>query len=292
MISVAQALDDLFALVKPLDTELVPLSDAAGRTLASDVTARRDQPPFAGSAMDGYAIKSTQAHVGATFQVIGESAAGHAFTGALNSGEAVRIFTGAPLPEGADHVVIQEETDRDGDTITITDRFDTSPNVRAKGSDFKVGDIVSAPRRLTPADIALLAAMNIAEVPVTRRPDIALISTGDELVMPGEVPAPDQIIVSNTFGLKALLEEHGATVRMLPIARDTESALKTVFCTSSFSRPETSTVRYLICSSGMISLVSTGPPPSAFAFSSSAARSPAKSSVDRSTSPTRPQPFS
>ncbi|MBN9886371.1 gephyrin-like molybdotransferase Glp [Salipiger abyssi] len=226
MISVSEALDRLFALVTPLEAEEVPLRQAAERVLARPVTAQRDQPPFAASAMDGYGV--TEAAPGMRLRVIGEAAAGERFAGTVGPGEAVRIFTGAPVPDGVKTVVIQEDVDRDGDEILITDRLGSGDNIRPYGNDFRVGETVSAPRRLTPQDIALLAAMNIAQVPVARRPKVALISTGDELVMPGETPGPDQIIASNTFGLHALLQELGAEPRLLPIARDSEASLQTV----------------------------------------------------------------
>ncbi|MDF1772851.1 MAG: molybdopterin molybdotransferase MoeA [Pseudophaeobacter sp. bin_em_oilr2.035] len=229
MISVSEARVHLLELVSPLGTELVPLAEAAGRVLADDVAARRDQPPFAASAMDGYAVKSAEVELHAMFKVIGEAAAGHGFDGTVGAGQAVRIFTGAPIPDGADFVVIQEDVTAKGTLITITDAPGDNPNVRPRGGDFKNGQTISAPRLLTPSDIALLAAMNIAEVPVARKPDIALISTGDELVMPGGTPGPDQIIASNTFGLKAMLEGLGAQVRILPIARDPHSSLRTAF---------------------------------------------------------------
>ncbi len=229
MISVAEALDHLFALAAPLEVETVPLAKANGRVLAQDVMAKRNQPPFAGSAMDGYAVRNADVATGATLQVIGESAAGHRFDGAVAAGQAVRIFTGAPVPEGADRIVIQEDVSRDGDVITIGDNLDQAHYIREIGIDFKVGDTVAAPKLLRPADIALLASMNIAEVPVRRRPVVALISTGDELVMPGESPSEDQIIVSNTFGLQAFLQDMGAEVRVLPIAQDTKPHLRTVF---------------------------------------------------------------
>ncbi|MHA7867082.1 MAG: molybdopterin molybdotransferase MoeA [Salipiger thiooxidans] len=227
MIPVSEALDRLFALAEPLPTEDVPLIEAAGRVLSRSVEARRDQPPFAASAMDGYAV--AEATPGLSFTVVGESAAGSRYRGSIGAGEAVRIFTGAPVPEGANIVVIQEDVDRDGDRITITDRLGPGDNIRAYGNDFRKGDTVRAPRVLTPQDIALLASMNIACVPVTRRPKVALISTGDELVMPGEEPGPDQIIASNTFGLHALLRQIGAEPRLLPIAGDSEASLRTVF---------------------------------------------------------------
>lgn len=229
MISVAEALDHLFALVSPLGTEEVPLADAAGRVLAQDVAARRTQPPFAASAMDGYALNGVEADPDAQFKVIGTSAAGHGFAGRVGPGQTVRIFTGAPVPEGANRVVIQEDVTRQGDVITLGRNLDAATHIRPAGNDFSQGDVLSAPRRLAPTDLALLAAMNIATVPVRRRPVVAIIATGDELVMPGEDPSPDQIITSNNFGLKALIEEAGAEARMLPIARDTEASLKTVF---------------------------------------------------------------
>jgi molybdopterin molybdotransferase len=229
MISVSEALEQLFTLVAPLDIEPVPLAEATGRVLARDVKAVRDQPPFAASAMDGYAIGDAGAAPGAPFTVIGEAAAGHGFAGAVGPGEAVRIFTGAPLPDGATRVVIQEDVTRDGDRITLGDNVGVNDHIRPAGSDFRVGDTLSAPRVLRPADIALLAAMNAASVPVRRKPEVALIATGDELVMPGEDPGPDQIIASNSFGLKALLEEAGAHARLLPIARDSVASLSTAF---------------------------------------------------------------
>lgn len=229
MISVDEALEHLFSLISPLGAEMVPLQEAAGRVLAEPAVARRDQPPFAASAMDGYALRGAEARPGAAFEVIGESAAGHGHGGSIGPGQAVRIFTGAPVPEGADRVVMQEDVTRDGDRIILGDRLDAGLHVRPRGADFAIGAELSAPRVLTPADIALLAAMNIPRVPVTRKPDVALISTGDELVMPGEEPGPDQIIASNTFGLKAMLDQAGASPRILPIARDSAPSLETAF---------------------------------------------------------------
>ena len=229
MISVEQALDNLFALVKPTEIETVPLIEADGRTLADNVIAGRNQPPFAASAMDGYAVKSADIKSGAKLKVIGESAAGHAFDGSVNSGQACRIFTGAPLPAGADHIVIQEDTKREGDHIVLAAKMETNPYVRPAGADFKQGDTFGAPRVLTPSDIALLAAMNIAKVPVFKKPTIAIIATGDELVQPGETPGADQIIASNSYGLAALARRYGAHPKLLPIARDNHDSLALVF---------------------------------------------------------------
>ena len=190
--------------------------------------ARLTQPPFAASAMDGYALGSAAAS-GDSFTVIGEAGAGHAFAGRLGARQATRIFTGAPLPEGAVTIAIQENVSAKGDQITLTAGAEANNNIRPRGQDFVEGQTLAAPRRLGPNDLALLAAMNIPELAVTRRPIVALIATGDELVMPGETPAPDQIIASNTFALAAMIEAAGGEARMLPIARDTEVDLRTVF---------------------------------------------------------------
>ncbi len=229
MISVEQALEQLFALVEPLESENVALTSANGRTLAQPVFAKLNQPPFAASAMDGYAIYKSDYQVGRTLQVIGESAAGARFGYKMLEGEAVRIFTGAPVPTGADWIVIQEDVNAIGRQITIRDTREIKSYIRPAGTDFETGETLNAPQVLTPQLIALLASMNISNVNVTRKPEIAIISTGSELVMPGETPGDDQIIASNTFGLKAMLEANGANVRVLPIAHDTAPALRIAF---------------------------------------------------------------
>jgi molybdopterin molybdotransferase len=225
MISVSEALDRLFALVTPMPLETVPLAEAVGRVMAKDATATRTQPPFPASAMDGYAVRASDAQSGQSLEVIGESAAGHGFSGAVGTGQTVRIFTGAPVPDGADTILIQEDADRDGDRITPREAPTHGAYVRPAGGDFKTGETLSAPRRLTPRDIALLAAMNVAEVTVSRRPLVALIPTGDELVLPGETPGPDQIVSSNNYGLAAMLSGIGAEPRLCPIARDNRQSL-------------------------------------------------------------------
>lgn len=229
MISVSDALSHLFDLVTATEVESVPLRQAAGRVLARDGVATRTQPPFAASSMDGYALRQTEVEPDAMFKVIGEAAAGHRFDGVVKAGQAVRIFTGAPVPEGADFVVIQEDTTRRGDLIMLGHDIGPKTNIRPAGGDFHAGDTMDAPRLLRPADIALLASMNVATVPVYAKPRVAIIATGDELVQPGEVPNPDQIIASNTYGLAALLEQHGAQCRMIPIARDTVPSLTQAF---------------------------------------------------------------
>ena len=228
MITVEEALAACLALVRPLGTEVVPLGEAGGRVLAEDAVARRDQPPFAASAMDGYALRAADRVAGARLRVVGEAPAGRAWLGRIGPGEALRIFTGAPVPEGADCVVIQEDVTRDGEGIVLGDRLDSLSNIRPAGADFRIGARLPAPRRLSPADVALCAAMNLPEVTVWRRPEVALIATGDELVSPGEVPRADQIVASNSYGLKALVEDEGGRARLLPIARDTRASLEQV----------------------------------------------------------------
>ena len=226
MISVEEALATCLALVAPLPSERVALARAAGRFMPAPALACRMQPPFDASAMDGYAL-TERPKPGAQFTVVGEAGAGHGWTGHLSPGQALRIFTGAPMPAGGAWVVIQEDVTRQGDQIIIGPKADGGSNIRPTGQDFRPGDLLP-PRRLRPNDLGLLAAMNLPEVDVTRRPVVALIATGDELVMPGENPGPDQIIASNTFTLAALCEAEGAEVRRLPIARDNPAALTTV----------------------------------------------------------------
>jgi molybdopterin molybdotransferase len=225
VITVEQAQALCLALVQTAETETIALADADGRTLADPLMAKRDQPPFPASAMDGYAIHSSDAKNGATLTVIAESAAGHGWSGTLKAGQAVRIFTGAPVPSGADQVVIQENVTREKYTITLGADAMFNINIRQQGADFKKEFILKSPRKLRPSDLALIAAMNHATVRVIRRPKVALISTGDELLMPGGDPAPDQIIASNVFALKAMLSNTGAVANVLPIAPDTPEGL-------------------------------------------------------------------
>lgn len=229
MLTVEEALTKLFALCPVLPAETVPLRKAAGRVLVEDVVARLTQPPFAASAMDGYAILEADHVTGKWLAVIGEAAAGRGFGGRVGAGQAVRIFTGAPVPEGAERVVLQEDVTREGNEITLGGKLEAGANIRPAGQDFRLGDRIAAPRRLRPADLGLAAAMNVAELCVARRPVVALIATGDELVMPGEAPGPDQIVASNSFALAAMAEAEGAEVRLLPIARDNEESLRYTF---------------------------------------------------------------
>lgn len=230
MISVSAALGHVLELAHPLEAEPIALQHAVGRILSQPVFADRNQPPFAASAMDGYAICAADLSAGRTqWDVIGEAAAGHRFDNAVGTGQATRIFTGAPLPQGTDHVLIQEHVTAVEGSITLTDGPNDKPHVRPAGSDFAVGYQLTAPRRLTPQDIALMASMNVAQPMVSRKPQVAIIATGDELVQPGESPRNDQIIASNTYGLAAMLQQVGAETRILPIARDRLESLAEVF---------------------------------------------------------------
>ncbi|MEM8582481.1 MAG: molybdopterin molybdotransferase MoeA, partial [Pseudomonadota bacterium] len=222
---VSDALNALFKLVSPLQVEEVALADCAMRVLAEDAVAKRNQPPFHASAMDGYAAKSEDARVGKELAVVGEARAGFSWSGTVEAGQAVRIFTGAPMPAGAERVIIQEDVARDEDNITLLDTLGDADNVRPEGSDFAIGHRIIAPKRLRPGDIALCASMNLPSVRVYRRPEVAIIATGDELVQPGSEPNKDQIVSSNSYGLKAMFEAAGAIVRMLPIALDTVESL-------------------------------------------------------------------
>ncbi|MCU0906847.1 MAG: molybdopterin molybdotransferase MoeA [Rhodobacteraceae bacterium] len=225
MIPVGQALDRLFALAPRMGSEDVPLLQAATRVLAADVVAARDQPPFDASAMDGWAVRTSDALPGARLAIVGEAPAGRAWGGTLGPGQAVRIFTGGPVPAGADRVVIQEDAQRDGDTVILGDRLEAGSNIRPRGADFASGSVVPAPRRLRPADIALIAAMNVLAVTVARRPEVAILMTGDELVPPGGTPGPAQIVASNGYGLAAMVRAEGGVPRLLPVVPDDPALL-------------------------------------------------------------------
>jgi molybdopterin molybdotransferase len=222
LMPVDEALAKLLVGVTPLGTELVSLEAANGRFLASPLASTRTQPPFAASAMDGYAIRHADLGLEPlTLTVIGEAPAGHRFTGRVEAGEAVRIFTGAPVPEGADTILIQENAGRDGQRITVLENPPKGAFVRAAGLDFAQGDVLLAPPlKLTYRHLALAAAMNHAELPVVRRPKVAILATGDELVRPGSEPGPDQIIASNHAGIAALVEDCGGEPLDLGISPD------------------------------------------------------------------------
>jgi molybdopterin molybdotransferase len=227
-LTVEEALARILTDADPIaDVERCDLLSAHGRVLAAPVAACYTQPPFDASAMDGYAVRAADvARLPADLAVIGESAAGRGFAGTLGAGQAVRIFTGAPVPAGADGIVIQENTTRDGATVRILESTTTIDHIRPKGGDFKAGDtLLGAGQRLTARDITLAAAMGHPAVPVRRAPVVAILATGDELVLPGTTPAADQIVCSNTFGIAAMVRAAGGTPQILGIARDTTESL-------------------------------------------------------------------
>jgi len=222
VIAVEEALARILAALPMLPAETVGLREALGRVLAEPVVARLTQPPSAVSAMDGYAVRAEDvADAPVTLRQLGEAPAGGAYDGRVGPGETVRIFTGGPLPDGADTIVIQEDTEADGDGIAILEPAPAGQFVRPAGLDFRAGDVgVAAGRRLTVRDIGLAAAMNVPWLRVRRRPRIALLSTGDELVMPGEAVGANQIIGSNGLSLAAFVEAHGGEAMNLGIAPD------------------------------------------------------------------------
>lgn len=226
LLPVEDAIRRLLDGVAPLPGEPVPLAECGGRVLAEDLAAGRTQPPFAASAMDGYAVRAAEAHVGARLTVIGESRAGARFGGRMGTGEAVRIFTGAPLPEEADAVLIQEDAERAGGEVVVGEAVAPGRYVRPAGLDFRRGDVLlRAGRRLDGRAVALAAAMYHAALPVRRRPTVAILATGDELVPPGGEPGPDQIVSSNGVGLAALVRACGGVPRDLGIAADELGAI-------------------------------------------------------------------
>ena len=226
LMPVTAALSAVLAGAEPLPEEMVALDAAHHRVLAHDVAALRTQPPQAMSAMDGYAVRSADASsVAARLKVIGEVAAGRPFQKTVGKGEAVRIFTGGVVPEGADAIIIQEDTVVEGGGITITEAAIAGRHLRPAGVDFRKGDVLlTRGTHLTDRDLSLAAGMNYAELPVRRRPKVAILATGDELVMPGSNPGPGQIVYSNGYALRALARQEGAETIDLGIAADSVEA--------------------------------------------------------------------
>jgi len=230
VISVEEALSRLLAPLEPLPYEQISLAEGLGRVLAEDVAARRTQPPFAVSAMDGYAVRAEDVErVPVELRIVAEVPAGAGFGGHVALGEAARIFTGAPLPAGTDTIIIQEDTQRDGDRVRVLKGAPRGRYVRREGLDFAEGDVLlRAKRRLTARDIGLLAAMNRPWLLVHRRPRIGILSTGDEIVMPGDPIGPHQIVSSNSLALAAFVTACGGTPVSVGNAPDDPAALRRI----------------------------------------------------------------
>ena len=230
MISVEEAAARIVAAFNPTDSEVVSIAEAAGRVLAADAVAKSDQPPAPVSAMDGYAVRATDvANVPVSLRIIGASPAGHPFAGVVKASEAVRIFTGGVVPEGADAIVIQENTESDGAQVTVKAAAKEGQHVRPKGLDFARDTVLAqAGCRLGARDVSLLAAGDIAQVTVQRRPVVLFVATGDELSRPGEPRKPGGIVASSGYGLAAMIEEWGGIARDLGILTDTEDAIASI----------------------------------------------------------------
>jgi molybdopterin molybdotransferase len=222
LMTVAEALARVLADAEPLPAETAPLGEAYGRVLSVDLKALRMQPPADVSAMDGYAVRAADvASAPARLKLIGEVAAGHPFDGKVGAGEAARIFTGGVVPPGAETIVIQENTTREGDAVVVNTSTGKGRHIRAAGLDFATGTVLLAKgRRLSDRDLSLAAAMNYPEVPVHRRPKVAVLATGDELVMPGSIPGFGEIVYSNGFATMALARCEGCEVVDLGIVPD------------------------------------------------------------------------
>lgn len=230
MPSFDEAIALLAEAVEPLGRETIAIGDAAGRFLATTLTARTDAPRQAVSAMDGYAVVGDTAEAGPWLEVIGESRAGGPFTGTVSPGQAVRIFTGAALPPGTDYVIVQEHAERNGARVRFTPGFGPGNNVRAGGSDFRAGDVlVPSGARLTSRAMVAAAAADLAQIEVHRAPRVAIIATGDELAAPGSsFDLPNTLPESGSFGVAALSEGSGACVVARYTGRDTLAELETL----------------------------------------------------------------
>lgn len=227
LLPVAETLARIVAgVAAPVEAEWIAIEHAAGRVLAAPLVAARTQPPFRASAMDGYAVRAADLIPGQPLRLVGESAAGRRFDGVFDTGDAVRIFTGAPLPDGADTILIQENARSDGALVYPSQTETPGRFVRGAGLDFVAGDeVFPAGRRLRPTDLATVASLGHGRISVRRKPRIAVLATGDELVLPGETLGPDQIIASNHLSVCAIAEAAGAEARFLGIARDTLDSL-------------------------------------------------------------------
>jgi molybdopterin molybdotransferase len=223
MLSVEEATQRIIAAFTPLESERVPLEDAAGRTLAADALAKADQPPFPSSAMDGYAVRSADQ---GPRRVIASAPAGHPFSGTVGPQEAVRLFTGSRVPDGADAVLAQEDARVAGDRVEFSAAPFPGKFIRAKGLDFRAGQVLAAKGAcLSARDLALLAAGDLSHVEAVRRPLIALASTGDELSLPGSPRMPGGIVASSVYGLMPWIAQWGGLPRNLGILPDDSKAI-------------------------------------------------------------------
>lgn len=227
MISVEEALDRIFLQLDTPLPETVPLARAHRRVLAAPLIATHTQPPFDASAMDGYAVRAAEIVPGRPLRLAGTSQAGQRFVGMMEQGQCVRIFTGAPLPIGADAVIVQEQAHADGNLISFEETPQVGQSIRRRGNDFQQGqELLPAGVTLTPAMLNLAASANCPVLSVTKRPRIAVLATGDELVAPGGTLGPDQIIASNSYGLIALLSPYADKVVDLGIIPDDKKKLE------------------------------------------------------------------
>lgn len=228
MISVEEARQRICAAFKPLPAEQVAVADALGRVLAEDVASRVSHPPVAVSAMDGYAVRAADvATPPVRLKLVGMAPAGGPFEGRVGPGETVRIFTGGPVPEGADSIVIQENAKPDGDGVELLTVAEPGRHIRPAGQDFRAGQVVlPAGRLLTARDIGLAASANHPWLKVHRRPRVAILSTGDELAMPGEPLGPAGIVSSNGIALAAFVRACGGETIDLGVAPDDKAALE------------------------------------------------------------------
>jgi molybdopterin molybdotransferase len=230
MIAVEEAVGRIAGAFKPVDAETVALGAAAGRVLADDVRAVSSQPPAPVSSMDGYAVGAVDVpRAGTTLTVVGSAPAGHPFTGRVNSGEAVRIFTGGVVPDGADTIIIQEDAETAGDRVTFNEAARLGRHVREAGLDFKAGEtLAKAGRRLNARDLSLIAAGDVAQVRVRKRPRIVFVATGDELSLPGTARKPGGIVASSGYALAAMIEAWGGDAIDLGILPDTAEAVASI----------------------------------------------------------------
>lgn len=230
MLSVAEARSRILTAFAPLQAEQIGLTESLGRVLATDVRSRRTQPPVAVSAMDGYAVRAADvANPPNTLRVVGYAPAGGEHDGELQPGQCVRIFTGGPVPAGADAIVIQEDTESEGDRVTMKVSVPEGHYIRPAGLDFREGDIgLEAGRVMTSRDVGFAGAMNVPWLMVRRKPRIAILATGDEIAMPGDPLGPNQIVSSNSLALASFIATRGGDPVLLGIAPDNREALATM----------------------------------------------------------------